>query len=209
MRHRVVIAVLAGAVLLVGTAAPAAAQENTLGVKVGLNLARFSFDEDDFLLESDGRTGLLAGVFITREIQEGFGLQIEGLITQKGDKLEDTFFDEEFDVKLTYLEIPVLGRYTLPIRTGETRVHILAGPAFGLKIGDHQELDGEEIDEDFDQDLKGADIGFALGGAVEFGLFHVDARYTWGLVNINDDEFADDLPVKNRAFTISVGYRFR
>ena len=36
----------------------------------------------------------------------------------------------------------------------------------------------------------------------------VDARYIWGLSNINADE-TDDQKVKNRVFTISVGVVFR
>jgi hypothetical protein len=206
---------LAGAALLLGAPAPAAAQDNTLGVKVGVNVASLSFDEEDFQLQSNSRTGLLAGVFVAREIRDAFGLQIEGLVTQKGGRLEDDVFGDEFDVKLTYIEFPVLARYRVPIGVGDTAVHVYGGPAFGVKVGDKQrfrfegEDDWEDLDDDTDQELKGADVGLAIGAAVEFNMFLVDLRYTHGLVNINDDVDADDLPVKNRAFTIAVGYRFR
>jgi hypothetical protein len=206
---------LAGILWLCSAAAPAAAQENELGVKVGLNFASLNFDEDDFLLQSNRRTGLLAGVYVAREIREAFALQVEGLITQKGGRLEDDIFGDEFDVKLTYLEIPVLARYTVPVGTADWALHVYGGPAFGVKIADSQrfrfegEDDWEDLDDDEDQDLKGADVGIALGAAFEFNAFLVDFRYTHGLVNINDDVDADDLPVKNRAVSLSVGYRFR
>ena len=215
MRYRFVLMSLVGAVWLLAPAMPAAAQDNALGVKVGVNFAKLSFDEDDFLLESRQRTGLLAGVFITREIRDAFGLQIEGLITQKGGRLDDDVFGDEFDIQLTYLEIPVLARYTLPIGMGDSAVHVYGGPAFGVKVADKQRFrfegdeDWEDLDDDTDQELKGADVGLAIGAAFEFNMFLVDLRYTLGLVNINDDEDADDLPVKNRAFSIAVGYRFR
>ena len=208
MRTRLVIASLAAAVCLAG-AVPAAAQDMPLGVKIGVNVATFSFDEDDFGLEGSSKTGLMAGAFIRRQISEGFGLQIEGLITQKGAKLDDTFFDDEFDITINYLEIPVLARYEMPFGTGDTSFHVYGGPAFALKISDHQELDGDEIEEDFEQDLKGADVGLAIGAGVDFNMWVVDVRYTFGLMNINDDPGADDFPVRNRVFTVGVGYRFR
>jgi hypothetical protein len=218
VRHRVAFTFLAGAILLTA-AAPAAAQDNALGVKVGVNFAKLSFDEDDFGFDSNGRTGLMAGVFISRELRERFGLQIEGLITQKGGRLDDQFFGDEFDVLLTYLEIPVLGRYTLPVGTGDMALHVYGGPAFAVKLSDKQrfrfddEDDWDDLDDDEGQQLKGADVGLAVGAGVEFNLFLVDLRYTHGLVNINKDARfdvdPDDLPVKNRVFTISVGYRFR
>ena len=208
MRKRLVCYSLAGAALLVTTAQPAAAQDTTLGVKVGVNFATLDFDEAD-TEENKGRTGLMAGVFFTRQIQGGFGVQIEGLISQKGTKVEDNFFDEELDIKLNYLEIPVLARYDLPFGTGDSSFHVYAGPTFGVKLSDTQELDGEELDDDFNRDVKGSDIGIAFGGGVSFNMWVIDLRYTHGLTNINDDFDADDFDVKNRAFTIAVGYRFR
>ena len=199
---------LAGVVLAASVGA-AAAQEAPFGVKLGVNIASFSFDEENFGLESRSQTGLMAGAFIRRQIRDGFGLQIEGLITQKGARLEDNFFDEDFDITLNYLEIPVLGRVSMPFGTGGRAFHVYAGPAFALKISDRQELDGDELDDDVDQDLKGADVGLAVGAGVDVNMWVLDVRYTFGLVNINDDPEADDFPVRNRTFTIGVGYRFR
>ncbi|HEX7779696.1 MAG TPA: hypothetical protein VF424_10675, partial [Vicinamibacterales bacterium] len=60
--------------------------------------------------------------------------------------------------------------------------------------------------------LKPFEMGFAIAGAVEIRKFIVDARYTWGLTNILDREEAgasDEASVKNKTFSISVGYRFK
>ena len=213
VRTRLVSCSLAGAILLLLSAQPAAAQDNAVGVKVGVNFASLDFDEDDFGLTSKSKTGLMAGVFFTREFSDGFGLQIEGLISQKGGKLsfDDEFdeFDGEYDITLNYLEIPVLARYALPFGTGDSTFHVYAGPSFGILINDKQKFDDVELEDDEEQELKGADIGLAFGGGVSFDMWVIDLRYTHGLTNINDDVDADDLPVKNRAFTISVGWRFR
>ena len=112
------------------------------------------------------------------------------------------------DVTLTYLEIPVLARYALPYGTGDSTFHVYAGPTFGVKLSDKQEINGDELDDDEAQDFKGADVGLAFGGGVSFDRWVIDLRYTLGLTNINDFD-GDDLPVKNRAFTIAVGWLFR
>jgi hypothetical protein len=195
-------------VLLVAAPQPAAAQDSVVGVKVGVNFATLDFDEGD-TEENKGLTGLMAGVFFIRPIDGNFGVQIEGLISQKGTKVEDDFFDEELEIKLNYLEIPVLARYELPFGTGDSVFHVYAGPTFGIKLSDSQKIDGEDLDDDFERDVKGSDIGLAFGGGVSFDMWVIDLRYTHGLTNINDDVDADDFDVKNRVFTIAVGYRFR
>jgi hypothetical protein len=202
---------LFAAAVMVSAAAPAAAQDNAVGVKVGVNFATFDFDEEASGLERLGnKTGLMAGVFMTRHLQDNLGLQIEGLISQKGAKFEDNFFnDEEYNITVTYLEIPVLLRYNVPFGTGDSTFHVYGGPAFGIKLADRQELEGDELDEDDEQELKGTDVGLAVGGGVSFDRWVIDLRYTHGLTNINDDFNSDDFDVKNRAFTISVGWIFR
>jgi hypothetical protein len=187
-----------------------AAPATSYGVKAGLNISSVKVDFGDASITGDGRAGFLFGGWVARDFNPRFGIQVEGLFSQKGTEFadEDNLFEVPGDAsfKLSYIEFPVLARVNFPASAATVRV--LAGPTFGfnvnesIKIGDDVELDGDDVP------LKAFEAGFALGAAVEFRKFIVDARYTWGLTDINDnDDF--DATVKNGTFSISFGYRFR
>lgn len=206
VRNRTVIGLFLGLALLLTAASPAAAQM-TFGVKGGLNVANLDFDPED---ESpDSRMGLVLGVVVTQPIRNRFGLQIEGLYVQKGAK--DEFSEEGLNFKSTfkldYIEIPVLANIALT-SSDQVKFSVLAGPSFAFLVNDKQvtEVNGDEEESDIGE-VKSYDVGFALGGAVQTGQFLIDARYTWGLVNINDDP-DDDGKVKNKGFMFTVGWLF-
>lgn len=208
VRNRTVIGLFLGLALLLSAASPAAAQM-TFGVKGGVNVANLSFDPEDEG-SPDSRTGLVLGVVVTQPIRNRFGLQIEGLYVQKGAK--DEFSEEGLNFKSTfkldYIEIPVLANIALT-SSDQVKFSVLAGPSFAFNVNAEieEEFDGEEETTDIGDDVKAYDVGFALGGAVQTGQFLIDARYTWGLVNINDDP-DDDQKVKNKGFMFTVGWLF-
>lgn len=195
------------------SAAPAAAQMTDwpIAVKAGLNVSNLSVD--DFLgVEPDSRSGLLAGVSFSKPIRDAFSVQLEALITQKGAKVEDLdLFGTELKARVNYFEIPVLGRYTFRLNE-RANAHVLAGPAFAFKLSDTQELDDIELEGEDKIDVAGVDVGFAIGGAVEFmEKWTVDLRYTFGLSNLNDGSAlfpSDIVKARNRTLSLSVGYRF-
>jgi hypothetical protein len=187
-------------------AVPAAAQEPvTFGIKGGLNITSANVEAVGFDISPDSRAGLVAGLFVHYPIREQVGLQIEGLYSQKGAKVDDLGID--VDLRLDYVEIPVLGRFGL--RASEDAiVHIVAGPAFAFKV--HDSLDVGDFFGFDEIDIKPYDVGLSVGGGVTFRNIVVDARYTHGLVNINDEDLLDDfLEVKNRAFSVTVGWQIR
>ena len=49
-----------------------------------------------------------------------------------------------------------------------------------------------------------------MGGVgVEFGRAVIEARYTHGLRHINTDDNGDEDRIKNRVFSVTVGFRLR
>ena len=70
------------------------------------------------------------------------------------------------------------------------------------------DVNGETIDDndEFEDQTESFDIGLVAGIGVNAGPAVVDARYMWGLRNI--DKTGDGSEVKNRVFSISVGFRF-
>ena len=189
----------------VGTAS---AQDTIVfGAKAGVNFSNITIEDDDTFLfgETSLRTALLVGVFGSVPVNDRIAFQPEFLFTQKGAKLEEDGFDST--LKLDYFEIPLLADVRL--NEGPTRISFIVGPALGFrsqaKVETDEEVEG--VDElDLKEDVEGVDFGLVTGVAVTSGNFVVDGRYTWGLRNINKTE--DEPSVKNRALSISVGWRF-
>jgi hypothetical protein len=175
------------------------------GVKGGLNLASADVTAIGFSISPDSRPGVVVGAFVGYDFHPNFGMQVEGLYTQKGAKVNE--FGLDLDVRLDYIEIPMLARAN--VRAAEaTMIHFTAGPAFAFTLSqtlDLEDLIGFGFD---DLETKGWDAGIAFGGGVTFRNLVFDARYTFGLVNINDERVEDLLQVKNRAFSVTAGWRF-
>jgi hypothetical protein len=188
--------------------AAAQAGATEYGVKGGINISSIKVDFGDVNVTGDGRAGFLFGVWVARDFNPRFGIQTEGLFSMKGSEFnaEDLGFEDDSSFSLSYLEIPVLARANFPVEPAIVRV--LAGPTFAFNVNESVkvgeiELDGDEVP------LKAFEMGFALGSAVEFRKIVVDARYTWGLTDINDGDDTDEPTVKNGTFSISFGYRFK
>jgi hypothetical protein len=57
-------------------------------------------------------------------------------------------------------------------------------------------------------DVTNLDLGFAIGAGLQFGAGSIEARYTHGLSEANEDADAEGLKVKHRVFSVLVGFRF-
>lgn len=215
MRSRVsVLSVFALFAVLV-TSTHAFAQGTTVGVQGGINVANVSFTPEDsndpFNPDFKSRTRAVFGGFVARDFNSKAGLQIDFLYTQKGSKFdftEDDGTDIAFEAGIDYIEIPVLIRANIP-GSGSVKARVFAGPSFAFKVTDdiNATADGFTIPDEEVAEFKSTDFGLVIGGAVQFGQVFVDVRYNWGLVNILDDAFGDDL--KTRTFGIMVGFQFK
>jgi hypothetical protein len=99
------------------------------GIKAGINLAKVNGSDatgfDEF------RTGFVGGGFLTAHVSEGFGVQFEGLYSQKGGKASES--SAEATLKLDYIEIPVLAMGRFP--AGKKAIlNIYGGPTFGFLL---------------------------------------------------------------------------
>jgi hypothetical protein len=208
MRTRSYVLLLTGLVLAIVATfpSPAQAQAVVVGAKVGVNVANVDITASDLTVTPKRRNGAVAGVFLGTDPTKPFGLQVEGLYSQKGTKIVDPEDTATLDFRVDYFEVPVLARVSLKGANG-VYVHLLAGPSFAAKIKDVQKLNDQDLDTEDKLPLKKADIGFLFGGALEVHRFIVEARYTLGLTNI-DDSGETDVTVKTRTFAVLVGVRF-
>lgn len=198
--------------LLAAVAVPVAASAQEIGVKGGLNFANIANVDDDFP-ESTQRMGLIGGLYVKVPATERFSFQIEGLFSEKGlavDAQEDGI-DVEGDLRLRYLEVPVLGRADFGSAGSSANFYVIGGvaPAFQLNARLKIEALDQEETEDVSDDLADFDLGLVGGIGVEFGNALIEGRYTHGMRSIADNDEADDDDVRNRVFSVMIGYRFR
>ena len=73
---------------------------------------------------------------------------------------------------------------------------LFADAGFGLKfrLGETYKVDGEDVDNNSDF----LDIPFFIGAGVKVLFFNIEARYNWGLLDVNDGN-------RNRYFQLGVG----
>jgi Outer membrane protein beta-barrel domain len=186
---------------------PAFAQGGVqVGVKAGFGVASLSTDDEVLSdLLPDRRTGGIIGGFVDIPVGNPLALAIEVLYSQKGAKGEE--LGAEVTIKADYVEIPVLIK--VPFNTmSSVRPFVFGGvaPAFNTSAKIKAEFEGEELEEDFDEEVKSSDVGLVFGGGAQFGQVAVEARVNLGMMNIN--EFEGDEPLRNRQVSFLVSYSF-
>ncbi len=204
------------------TAQPTAKRLTEYGLKLGLNMASQSheFFEEQSTADKSKRMGFVLGGFMIHNFRPNLAGQVELLYSMKGVKFSEEEYDEDEETtlestltyKLTYLEAPVLARFSLS-SGGSVRPYLLGGPAIGLLLSAKGEVTekvyGEEYDVEVDvkDEFKSMDIGLVLGGGVrlESGLLF-ELRYTHGLTNIDDTGIPGN--ATNRVISIMAGYVF-
>jgi len=203
-------------------AGQAEAQSREIGFKLGPSFATLSGIDDGIGNDLPGasvntttRSGLAAGGFF----RVGFGpasIQTELLYAQKGGGVEGTDPDlgsAEVTLELDYVEVPVLLRLAIPAGM-LLRSYVYAGPAVAFEVGCHARVEalGLSFTDDCDDDdfnRRKVDAGLMFGGGlglpVGVGGILLEARYTMGLINLDDnpDSTGD---VKNRALNVFAGF---
>ena len=190
--------------LLLGlSAAPAAAQ--TIGFKIGPTFSKLDIEDSDGDA-FDNLTSFGGGGFIRFGVG-GLNLQAEVLAITKGLSIEDVIGDEDAELELTYVEIPVTAMFSLG-----RGPYLFAGPFVGFEVscsGSFGDLSGSCDDDDGDRNEL--DFGVTGGLGIEFplgpGNLLLEGRYAHGLSDLNESTTAgEDGDIKSRYFAAFVGY---
>jgi hypothetical protein len=206
------------ALALMALVAPARASAQpviTAGVKGGVNIANVNFNMSGITVSPKSRPGLIIGGFLAIDKNKA-GLEIEGLFSQHGTKVEftDTGVSAKTEVRVDYIAFPVLGRVNLKA-SDALMLHLYLGPVFGFKTGfeskDTVTINGQTttMTDNDDSDTKGTAVDLAFGGQLDFRRFLVDLRYNLGLTNINKNTDPEEPEVKDRTFSIMFGVRLK
>lgn len=194
-------AVLFGAL----SASPGEAQ---LTLRGGVNLTTFvGGDAEDV----ESRKGLNLGAAIPLFHFGPIAIVPEIYYAQKGaEQSSATGLFNPFEVRLDYIEVPVLARFNLGGST--IRPYLQAGPSFAWQLDCAVTLQSagagtDDCGESLNDELKDYDQGIVFGGGLDFalagiGALNLDARFERGLARI-----AEDADLKNQAFTLMLGWQ--
>lgn len=181
------------------------------GVKGGVNAANLMIDGDVVPPVLNNYIGRVAGTFVAWEVTPHLDIQCETLFSRKGASFDESGVDA--DMRISYLEIPILFRYGSPVEAGKLRygraVKVFAGPSFAFKRNAEAtgEFPGVSDGQDIDDAIAAFDFGFVIGAGIESRGIVFDGRYTRGLRNVNAQPRQDDANFKHRVFSIMVGFR--
>ena len=98
----------------------------SIGPEAGVSFSKYGRDATS----NDFKPGAVAGLFVTYSIINTFGVTAKFLIHQKG----ASFKSNDTKQTLTYVEIPVIGRYFFN-KEGKVRPNIFVGPSFSFLTG--------------------------------------------------------------------------
>jgi len=211
------LAPLVGAVTMISAAIPLHAQR--FGITAGATFSNLRSSED---LDLERRTGTTFGATLQLPLGSKVALQPEFLFLSKGAKLRQQTVGTDgprTNIKLDYLEIPVLLRYDFSREI--IGPHIYMGPSVGFNVGCRLQYGGGNDDEALgnttcdrnDFKPKTLDYGFTLGGGVDLNLGALaltgGLRYGIGLADIRDDN-SDEFKsrVNNGVLSLYVGLLF-
>lgn len=191
-------------------AAPLGA-ETHIGVLAGVSLAKLSLTPAEPGGEFSTRAGLAAGAVVDVGLGKSVSLRIEPIYIEKGSNVRiDIFGPSTGDLKLSYVEVPLLVKFSLG--SGGARPYLLAGPtaSYLLRAKGFSDESGETTD--ILDVFKRADVGVSFGAGVRMPAGHaavfVEGRYTLGLKDIQKDKAESDPTLKNRSVAIAVGVTF-
>ncbi len=172
------------------------------GLKGGINVAYQSTPGEGINVNVENIMRFHGGAYLNYFFLDKIAIQPELLVSGKGSKWDDPYFDTK-DL-LTYIDLPILIRYQ-PVKL----LNIHAGPQFGYLISAVQDdLSGDEK-MDIKDWYNNADIGLLFGAEANLPFnINLTVRYILGLSEVtNDVEYIE--PWKNNFIQVSVGYRIK
>jgi hypothetical protein len=175
------------------------AQETRFGVKGGLNISTVVGGDVE---DTKSLVGFHVGGFAEINIVQRFFIQPELLFSTQGTKVDGPF-GTDADIKLNYLNIPVLAKYYIV----DKKFSVEAGPQLGVLLSAKAE------DEDIKDFTRSVDFGFNIGAGFNFtDNLSVGLRYTIGLSPLSDEDIdnEDDYydSAKNSNLALSLAYKF-
>ncbi len=190
--------------------------QTTIGIAAGASFANVNIKAAGLSVSPKTKTGITAGLFVNAPLSKNFSFQPALNFVQKGYSIKMDIFTEK--ANFNYLEVPVNFVYNTKANEG---FFIGAGPsiAYGISgtvkdtYSDNSFPDTKtkvKFGSSSSDDVKSFDFGAnALAGYKFKGGFMVSGNYNLGLGKINNDDGSGDPgTIKNKYFSIKIGYVF-
>ncbi len=178
------------------------------GFLAGLNLANVSWDPTPQGVSFSNLTGFGFGGVINFGFAGGIGVQAEPMYLQKGVSASANGTDAK--VKANYIEIPALLTYSFATGAGQVEPYLMAGPTLGFLLSAKTSVNG--TDTDIKSTTSSTDFGatFGAGAKIPAGMTKVfiEARYSLGFSNINNDPNDTVTKIKTKGIQIFAGITF-
>jgi len=188
MRLRIALVV---SLLLALTAMPAAAQ---VGITGGGIYSDASVEVDGSSFDTESRTGFQFGVsYATGGI---FGIIVGGYYSEKGFEA----LGSSDRVRLSYIEVPVMGVVRLPILERVIGPRLYGGINGGYEVG--CKIEGTDLTfASLCDNTNKFDFGLKGGIGLQVFFFGLDLAYTYGLTDVAKD---NSLKINNRAWSLAL-----
>lgn len=179
----------------------AQAQNPKLGIKAGVNIAKFGGDPDP---DSDFRTGLAAGIYTNIPISPGFSFEPSLEYSQKGAEFT-TFASTDVKSKISYIDLPLMAKYNFTPAFG-----IFAGPQVSFFVDQETKVVNDNSTTTFEGDndsYRKSLAGGKAGLSYNFGSVMVNASYATDFQNLYKDN-AGNSDLKNQVINVGLAFGF-
>jgi hypothetical protein len=154
------------------------AQQSGLGLKAGLNVSHLQGGDNAL---NGSKLGLNAGILGHLHINNTFAVQPEIMYSSQGAKYTNVD-GVEHELSLNYINIPLNLQYMF-----NNGFRLQTGPQVGFLVGVKDKENGSSTNFFSSDDFKSVDFSWTAGlGYVSTSGLGVDARYNFGISNIND-----------------------
>ncbi|MBQ3655436.1 MAG: outer membrane beta-barrel protein [Bacteroidales bacterium] len=201
------------------------AQDFTFGARIGMNVANIGGDGDKL----EPKIGLKAGVVGCFPLVDNVYLEVGAFYAPKGAKNSESNtimgvkVNQDYTVKLNYIEIPICGVYKYEISSNfAVRGHF--GPYFGVGLFGNEKLEINGSTKNSEAGLAGYklkafssksdecnykrfDVGLNVGAGIEFSACYLGVQYGAGLSNFNSKN-NKDYKMHNNVFSVDFGFNF-
>lgn len=170
------------------------AQKTTIGLKAGMNVASLSNSNGTNM---GSRLGLHAGLLAHIHLNPSWAIQPEVVYSSQGAKY--TISDGEHQLALNYINIPLQFQYMF-----SNGFRLQTGPQVGFLASVKDERRNTETGIFTSEDFKTVDFSWSAGlGYLSYSGLGVDARYNFGISNINN---AGTNVLRNNVFQLGLFY---
>ena len=172
----------------------AKAQQAHFGLKGGVNISQLNFNDNT---TTDSKVGVHAGFLAHIHASKTWALQPELLYSLEG--AQQKIGNSKVTINLNYLNVPVLLQYMF-----DNGFRLEGGPQIGFLLSAKTKTGSVTVN---NTSFKSTAFSIPLGlGYLTSSGVGLDARYVFGLSNINDSE--NGPTIQSNVFQLGLFYQF-